>query len=102
MLPVGVLACRISPRAGLVTSRQTFVRRCHGGWLRNDLGQRGRITVPEAAPELGASAPPRQGAGSRAGGLPATLAPGRPNASLALPWRSGGEAGWRRKLRSMG
>ena len=58
MLPVGVLACRISPRAGLVTSRQTFVRRCHGGWLRNDLGQRGRITVPEAAPELGPQHPP--------------------------------------------
>jgi hypothetical protein len=32
-LPVGSsLVGRFAPRAGLVISRQTFVRRCHDGW----------------------------------------------------------------------
>jgi hypothetical protein len=49
-----LLVSRWNPRAGLVTSRQLFVRRCHGvPELRSDLGQRGRITVLEAGPEVG-------------------------------------------------
>jgi hypothetical protein len=57
---------RIGPVRGLVTLRQTFVRRRHGGACAQQ---------------------PRQGAGSPAGGFPS------PNASLALPCSSGGEAG---------
>jgi hypothetical protein len=41
------LLSRFVPRAGLVTSRQIFVCRGHGGWLRNDLAQRGRDHVPD-------------------------------------------------------
>jgi hypothetical protein len=46
------LLSSFAPCAGFVTLRRTFVRCGHGvPWLRNDLGQRARITVPEVEAE---------------------------------------------------
>ena len=40
------LVSRRNCRAGLVTFRQTFVRRCHGGWLRRPACLRRRTNTP--------------------------------------------------------
>ena len=87
---------RTDPVPGLVHLRQTFVFPCHRP-------TRSRSSTPARSSDLTcsafgfdvlrAAAPSAPACRFPPQGMPFTLAARRSNASLALPWRSGGEAG---------